>query len=342
MSEKESNLRETIEAAIEAQEAQVEDALIEHDISESVQEEPKSDNKAENNDNSKEEKTATEEDSVDIEPLQHWAKDEIDAYNELDDRAKKLYMKRYKAQQASYTKKTQAYAEERRLGENFKKVLAPYEEYLKSIGVDPFDAVDKLYSTEKLLRTGTPSQKAYAFQKLAQDYGINLNSANQPTQQEQQQYSPENIALLQKVQTLEQQHQVIAQDFQRRQIQSIANQIDNFQTAKDEQGQPKYPHFEQLRLDMSDKLLKEVAKTLEEAYDKSFWENEDLRQQYINMQYNSKMKEADTLKKTAASKKAGFNVKGSGGSSIAEPPDKLNTRQIIERAYAAQEKRARI
>lgn len=271
----------------------------------------------------------------------HWAPEDREAFNELDEKGRKLYLKRYKQQEAGFTKKSQGLAEERRIAENFKKVMATHEEHLKNIGVDPFMAVDKLLATEKLFRTGTPSQKADAFQKLARDYGINLNLPQQQYVAEQT-FDPQTLALYQKVHTLEQHQQFLEQERVKRETHSLTSQIDSFQKAVDDKGEPKYPHFETLRMDMSEILQKGMASGLEDAYNKAVRLNDDLHQEYINRQYNIRMKEAETVKKTVASKKAGFNMKGSGGSALAEPSQTLSTRQVIEQAYDRQQKRQRI
>lgn len=330
MSEKEVSLRDQVEAAYEAvEEIKIEETPVEHDVPE-VPIEPQ-------------DSPSEEEKPESLDAPNHWSPEDRESFNELDERARKLYLKRYKEMEAGNTKKSQKFAEEVKLAEKFKKTLEPYQQYFKQHNIDEFDAFQRAATAHLRLINASPNEKMVLIQKLAMDYGINYGGGSpQQHTQESQQQDPQTLALLQKVQTLEQRQQSIEQDRIQREYSSLENQIVSFQNMKDDKGEAKYPHFETLRLDMSDLLQKGLAQSLEDAYNKSFRLNDDLHQEYINVQYNNRMKEADTLKKTAASKKAGFNVKGSGGSSIAEPSENLTTRQIIERAYDRQQKRQRI
>jgi len=350
MSEKEVSLRDQVEAAYEAIEEPENETP---DVDSERHDEPtnkidsKDDRepdvqKKEESGGSKDSETSIDESNIPEAPS-NWAPEDVEAFNELDDRGKKLYLKRHKEREAAYTKKYQSLAEERKIAERFIKELEPYESEFQRLGVDKFDAFKRAATAHLRLLNETPQGKLALLQRMASDYGINLGAQPQNTQQEQQQYDPQILNLLQKVQTLEQSQQAIEHERIQREYSSLEGQIVSFQNAKDDKGEPKYPHFETLRLDMSNMLQKGMAKSLEDAYKKSLRLNDDLHQEYINMHTNNRIKEAETLKKTAASKKAGFNVKGTGGSSIKEAPsDNLSTRQIIEQAYAKQEKRQRI
>jgi hypothetical protein len=342
MSDKEVSLRDQIEAAYETVAEDKVEEEVEHAVEQKEEVAERIPETSRVPDTTEEEPEEEKPESLDA--PNHWSPEDREAFGELDEKGRRLYLKRYKEMEAGYTKKSQSISEDRKLAENFKKVIANHEEYLRKIGVDPLMATDKLLETEKLLRVGTPAQKMDALQRICRDYGINLNQQvdQQYTNQNQQHIDPQTLAVYEKLQSLEQRQQQIEQERLAREYSSLENQIVSFQNAVDDKGEAKHPHFETLRLDMSEMLTKGMAKSLEDAYNKALRLNDDLHQEYINRQYNSRLKEAEVVKKTVASKKAGFNVRSSGSTSSATPIDTLPLRQQIEREYEKQTKRHRI
>ena len=364
MSDKETGLREAIEAAYEAtveqsnEVSEQEPNIEEHgdkserstgmdratEKADSSNENRHSDNDLPEKDNSSQNTEESSDEPSSLEAPTHWAPEDIEAYNELDDKSKRLYLKRYKQMEAGYTKKAQKFAEERRIAEKFNKAVEPFQDQFKKLNIDEFDAFQRAATAHIRLLQASPQEKYHLFQRLAHDYGINFNQqqVEQAINHNQPQLDPHTQALLQEVESIKQRQYQIDQAQIQREYQSLEQQIVNFREAKDDKGEPKYPHFETLRLEMSEILQKGMAKSLEDAYEKAIRLNDDLHQEYINRQYNSRLREADVEKKTAASKKAGFNVRGSGSISNVQPQENLTIRQLAERAYDKQTKRQRI
>lgn len=79
----------------------------------------------------------------------------------------------------------------------------------------------------------------------------------------------------------------------------IKREIDAFTAAKDDDGNLKYPYYNEVWERMGVLMDKGVCKTLEDAYNQSIWANEDIRKKLIEAQAK-----ADLANKTAAAQKA--------------------------------------
>jgi hypothetical protein len=325
------NLREQILAAYESQESD-EPEIIEKEIEEDSGEEPEEAISISD---------IQEESSDGYNAPKNWAAEDKAAFEELDEKSRKLYLKRYKEMEGGFTKKTQGLAEERKVAENFKKAISSHEEHLRNLGVDPFQAVDKLLATERLFRTGTPGQKAQALQKLINDYQIQTNIAQQ--EQQQHQYADPNLNDFRE--ELIRQRQYLAymqQEKEQQATREVLGVIESFSTAKDKSGDLKHPHFDAVREVMGDLINKQLATDINDAYEKAVILNKDLRNDYILRQNVGNTSLETAKQKTAASKRAGFNVKSGSSSSISDPEAQLDRRAMIAKAYDAQLNRGRI
>lgn len=342
MSDKPTSLREQIEAAYEAQESAADESNTTRDDGGVAQEELVNDVTESPEEKQSDSNQAIESSANDagLVPV-NWSQEDKDAFLELDEKSRKLYLKRYKEMEGGFTKKSQSLAEERRVAENFKKAIAQHEEHLRSIGVDPFSAVDKLLTTERLLRTGTPGQKAEALQKIIADYQIQMHQ--EAVAQSNQDPMDSQLKALWEEQAKTRQYLAYLENEKKNQDdQKILNQITTFSSSKDENGNLKYPHFEDVREKMGALINAGLAKSLEDSYEQAILLNDDLRKEYIMRHTNESKRLEDVKKRTASSKQAGFNVKSNSSSVMTEPEQKLSRRELIEREYEAQQKRNRI
>ena len=130
---------------------------------------------------------------------------------------------------------------------------------------------------------------------LAQTYGVDLNNIN-----------TNNNALKPDMQKqlfdlIKYQNEVIG----RQNVKAAKLEYDNFVGAGDENGNSKHPFFEEVRHDMAELMKKGAADSLEEAYDKAVWLNEDVREKLISQaisdKLDEKIKEANDAKSAAFS-----------------------------------------
>ena len=135
------------------------------------------------------------------------------------------------------------------------KAITPYKEYLGQLGVAPDVAFSNLLKTEKTLRMGSAQEKVEMFQKLAHDYGINLEVlAGIP-------YDAQAAQLRQQLAWTQDQLQASNDFRQSQEDQVIQSHIDDFGT--------NHELFNEARLVMADLLEKGLATDLQDAYEKA-------------------------------------------------------------------------
>ncbi len=170
------------------------------------------------------------------------------------------------------TRRSQEAAELKRTAEPFLNAIAPYRQYLEQIAPQvrqtPDQMIGAILSAEHTLRTGNPQQKAQAFAQLAQQYQVDLAALTGG--QQAAYHQPQQPAFDPYAQRLTALEQRLQQEREEQQARETSIQIDNFKNAKDETGQPKYPHFERLRSAMALSLANNEVATLDEAYAKAY------------------------------------------------------------------------
>lgn len=262
-----------------------------------------------------------------LEAPSHWAFEDREVFKALDAKGREFLLRRHKQTEADYTRKSQALSEDVKIAENYRKKLTPHEGYIKQIGIDPFEAFEKLVGAEIKLRTGTPAEKQEMLQNLAKQYGVQFNADNatQPEVDEKTKF------ILQKIQ--QQEHRLLQWEKEKEETErrSLQTHINNFSSQVDEKGLPKYPHFETIKADMGLLLKNGKAESLEDAYEQALFLNKDLRNEYIARH----TKNVEVKNKTLASKAAGFNVKSASTSQVVDTDPPLNLRKQLERAWDA-------
>lgn len=151
-------------------------------------------------------------------------------------------LKRDKEMTADYTRKTQV-AQQRKSFESLDKVIAPMRQQIAASGIGS-RIYFRLLNADMALR----NNPKMAIKQLAQGYGIDLSSI-----EENVDWNDSDPQITQ----LQQQNQAILAElnqFKKQNLQSARqqteNQISAFAESKDEKGNLKYPHFEQVRVKM--------------------------------------------------------------------------------------------
>jgi hypothetical protein len=271
-----------------------------------------------------------QEDEIDA--PEHWASEDRDVFRALDKRGKSFLLRRHKEMEAAHTRKLQALAEETKIAESFKKTVGPYESYLKQLNIEPTQAFEKLIATEMRLRMANPHEKAALMNELARQYGVQLQGGEAP------QVHDQTKAIFDELNNHRAYLIRLEQEKKNQEVQSLHNQISTFSSAKDENGNLKYPHFETIRHDMGALMNAGKAATLEEAYEQAIWINPELRRTFIERQSADRKVGEEVRQKTAASKKAGFNVKASGSEKIKDAKPALSLNETIRRAMEEHER----
>ena len=174
-------------------------------------------------------------------------------------------------------------APDRQIAEHFKATVQPFMAAVQARGIDPVTATRNLFEADHKLSNGHPRDRAAYMAQLIVEYGISvedLDSALAPLmrggggQPQQQSAAPDIQALIQ--QQLQQALGPIMQE--RQQAQQRATQ-EVEQTVENMTLDPKYPFFDEVRMDMADLIdlaaKRGVALSLDEAYSRAVRANPD-------------------------------------------------------------------
>jgi len=257
----------------------------------------------------------------------HWPKEEQEIFNAWDANVQHQVMDRYKAMEGDYTKKTQALAKYKKRNESLDEIYGPFKEEWKRAGMDEVAATRQLLAAHDYLRT----QPQQALKWLAKSYGVDLTAVNDDTATEDEYADPQMKAMQQQIAQLQgtiQNQQLQAQNIQKQEVQSL---IDNFQAAKDADGNLKHPHFETVQNQMSGLISSGVAKDIASAYEMAVFANPETRAKVLEEQAKKTTQQevkAEAVQK--AKKQQRVNVKGSGTPSNSGVPSGMKLRETIE------------
>ncbi len=257
----------------------------------------------------------------------HWPKEEQEIFNTWDANVQHQVMDRYKAMEGDYTKKTQALAKYKKRNESLDEIYGPFRDDFQRAGMDEVAATRQLLAAHKYLRED-PQQ---ALKWLAKSYGVDLTAVNDDTAIEDEYADPQMKAMQQQIAQLQgtitnQQQQ--AQNMQKQEVQAM---IDNFQTAKDADGNLKHPHFDVVQNQMSGLISSGVAKDIASAYDMAVYANPETRAKVLDEQVKKTTKQevkAEAVQK--AKKQQRVNVKGSGTPSNSAIPSGMTLNETIK------------
>lgn len=182
--------------------------------------------------------------------------------------------------------------------QEFERVAAPHRQRYAQHGLrSDAEAFNRLLQWENWIRSN-PHQ---AISSLAQQYGVNLatqaNPTGQPGQQDQQQTEtpPWLRNFMDQFGSLSQKVESVTSDLDRERQTRAANEISTW--AKDK------PHFEKVRVDMG-LMMKQAAEigkpiTLDDAYQRATWANEQIRAEILKEQDAAREKERQDKAKAA-------------------------------------------
>lgn len=202
---------------------------------------------------------------------------------------------------------------------SYEQAIEPYKGYLQQLQVEAPQAISHLLKTEYTLRTADPQTKLQMFQKLAHDYGVNLEQLGQLPQ-----VDPNTQYLMNQLQSLQQQQAMWQNRMQEQELSKAMSIVE--QMASDTAN---FPHFEAVRGDMADLLETGKAKSESEAYEMAVWMRPDIRTTLLDQQRAEAQKKALEQAQKAKAAAAAVSVKGSSPTSTGTQPVKGSLRDII-------------
>lgn len=181
------------------------------------------------------------------------------------------WLNHYKEQQGYTTKKEQEAADLRKQFDPIREVLSPYEGYWQRQGMDTRQGLSQLLGWGQALASN-PQQ---TLMELAKLYQVDLAEAVQA----QPYVDPAYQKLEQQYQQLQQQLQSVQQYPQQQEQNRVLEQLKAFETATDEQGNPKHPYYSQVFDQMVGLARGGLTQSIEDAYAKAVAMNPEIQAQ---------------------------------------------------------------
>lgn len=208
----------------------------------------------------------------------------------------------------------EGYKEAANFGNNFKAVLDPFMPILQQHNIDPVAQVQGLMHAHYTLAMGSPEAKVQLFQKLAQDYGVDLGQlGGEPTY-----VDPEVARLQREVQELKSTQTAEQNRRQQAVVAENRAKVDAFFS-----DEVKYPHAKTVANDMAALIKSGVCKDLPEAYEKALWANPVTRaaeQARITAELQAKSQKEAEERMAKVKRATAANVKTSAKSGSAAAP----------------------
>ena len=204
-----------------------------------------------------------------------WKKEYVEVWNKMQegkplDKAEFVKFAEYANQrEAEYKKGVSAYKAEADNARQLTEAIGPFVPELQKHGIHPVAWIQNLGRAHYTLANGTYEQKLQAFNRLAQDYGIQLNSDS--LQMPEQAYvDPYQQQLMQQLQATQQQVQQLSAIREQEENARLMSEIERVSSNKE-----RFPHFDMVREDMAQLLERGIAQDLETAYAKAVRINDE-------------------------------------------------------------------
>lgn len=204
-----------------------------------------------------------------------WKKEYVEVWNKMQegkplDKAEFTKFAEYANQrEAEYKRGVSAYKAEADNARQLTEAIGPFVPELQAQNIHPVAWINNLGRAHMILTKAPYEQKVQMFHRLAQDYGIQLNSDS--LQMPEQAYvDPYQQQLMQQLQATQQQVQ---------QLSAIRDQEENARLTQEinrvSSNKVAFPHFEMVREDMAQLLERGLAQDLETAYAKAVRMNDE-------------------------------------------------------------------
>ena len=221
--------------------------------------------------------------------------------------------------EAEYKRGVSAYKAEADNARELTQAIGPFVPELQKHGIHPVAWIQALGRAHYTLANGTYEQKLTAFNRLAQDYGIQLNqdSLQMP---EQQYVDPYQQQLMQQLQATQQQVQQLSAIREQEENARLNQEIQRVSSNKE-----RFPHFEMVREDMAQLLERGLAQDLESAYAKAVRMNDEaykLEQEKLLKSASTQASKAQQVAKAKATAVSPKSVTPSGQVSKADAKDR--------------------
>jgi len=331
--------RDMLEAALEAAEEGTLEAPIEKDI-----EVPETDNISEESAKEKVSESDHEEPSEVIEATESeaeddvpqekinrpstWKKEYVNIWDKLekgeqinkDDFVK--FAEYANQRESEYKKGVSTYKAEADRAKEYEQAVAPFVPDLERRNIKPVQYIQNLARADQILTNAPYDQKVQIFQRLAQEYGIQLNGESVA---QAQQLDPYTQQLMYQLNQVNQEVSSIKGRFAQEENQRLMGEIERVRSDVE-----KFPHFDVVREEMAQLLELGKAQDLETAYKKAVRMNDEvwaLEQDRLLKDSKQASIKAQQVQKAKAAAVSPKSTTPSG--KVADSGDKKDRRSMI-------------
>ena len=334
MSEEQLDRRSMLEAALDtAEEAhdeeplEVPEVLSEDNAEKSVETETShQDNKEATEDVSFAKSEESDEEKEKITRPSTWKKEYVNIWDKMEkgeqiDKEDFVKFAEYANQRESeYKKGVSTYKAEADRAKGYENAIAPYAQDLQRRGIQPTQYIENLVRAEQILSNASYDQKVQVFQKLASDYGIQLNGNGQVTQ-----LDPYTQQLMNQLNMVNQEVSSIKGRFAQEENQRLMGEIERVRSNVE-----KFPHFDVVREEMAQLLELGKAQDLETAYKKAVRMNDDVWEIEQDRLLKDAKQSSIKAQQVAKAKAAAVSPKSTTPSGkVSNPEDKKDRRSLI-------------
>jgi hypothetical protein len=221
--------------------------------------------------------------------------------------------------EAEYKKGVSAYKGEADNARQLTEAIGQFAPELQAQGIHPVAWINNLGRAHMTLTKAPYEQRVQMFHRLAQDYGIQLNSDS--LQMPEQAYvDPYQQQLMQQLQATQQQVQQLSAIREQEENARLSNEISRVSSDKE-----RFPHFEMVREDMAQLLERGLAPNLETAYAKAVRMNDEafkLEQEKLLKSAGTQASKAQQVAKAKATAVSPRSVTPSGQVSKTDAKDR--------------------
>jgi len=225
--------------------------------------------------------------------------------------------------ESEYKKGVSTYKAEADRARGYEEAIAPFVPELQAQGITPAAWINNLGRAHMMLSKAPYDQKVEMFQRLAKDYGIQLNNEGQfaaPSQADA--YTQQ---LMNQLNLVNQEVSSIKGRFAQEENQRLMGEIERVRSDVE-----KFPHFDVVREEMAQLLELGKAPDLETAYKKAVRMNDDVWELEQERLLNTAKQQASKAQQVAKAKAAAVSPKSvTPSGKVAEPGDKKDRRSLI-------------
>lgn len=254
-----------------------------------------------------------------------WKKEYVEVWNKMQDgkpldKAEFAKFAEYANQRESeYKRGVSAYKAEADNARQLTEAIGQFTPELQQQGIHPVAWINNLGRAHVILTKAPYQEKVQMFHRLAQDYGIQLNSDS--LQMPEQAYvDPYQQQLMQQLQATQQQVQQLSAIRDQEENARLTQEISRVSSDKE-----RFPHFDMVREDMAQLLERGLAPNLETAYAKAVRINDEaykLDQEKLLQSVGSQASKAQQVARAKATAVSPKSVSPSGQVSKTDAKDR--------------------